>query len=461
MSEHQKSKSVFALPNTLAARLFGFASLVALLGIVTIALVVSNEYRRNAEARLNELLTANVFNLMGSIDVDDAGGLRGQPDLGDSRYMLFDSGWYWSVQKVGEPDNRITSVSLADRLIEVSSGVDFDETFQRTFEMQDGNLEMLAGLEAQVFLGEGNDLYSFRVTANKSFLNEEIAAFTQRLTIILSVFAFLIIAATYLVVIVGLKPLSRATKKLGDIRTGKADRISGSFPEEIQPLIDETNALISSNHLIVERARTQVGNLAHSLKTPLAIMQNELKGLPEAKGKLFEEQAGAMRKQVQFYLDRARISARSSTAIASTPVTPVLEKLGDVVAKLNRNKDVSIELDDVEGVHFTGEEPDLQEICGNLLENASKYAKFSLELSATYDDGRVMILVQDDGPGMSDEEIDKAVERGGRVDEGKTGWGLGLSIVRDLVEEYEGEFKLGTSELGGLLAEVALPAHKP
>lgn len=449
--------SVF--PNTLSARLFAFASLAAVVGIAIVALVISNEYRSNAEARLNDLLTANVFNLMGSVEVSETGRLQGQPDLGDARYRLFDSGWYWSVSKVGTPSTQISSPSLSDQSIEIPPNTAFDETFQREFEVSDHNGNMLAGLEAQVFLGEGNDLYSFRITANKSALNEEINSFVQRLALILSVFAFLIIASTYLVVRLGLKPLSRATQRLGDVRTGDATRISGNFPDEIQPLIDETNALIASNNLIVDRARTQVGNLAHSLKTPLAVMQNELVRLPDKSRTLFDEQMTAMRKQVQFYLDRARISARSTTSIASTPVFPVLQKLGDVVAKLNRNKDVSIELDAVSSVCFSGEEPDLQEIVGNLLENASKYAATGLELTATYENSVLTIWVEDDGPGMDEEQIQKAMQRGGRVDEAKTGWGLGLSIIHDLVEEYEGTFDLGRSNRGGLKAIVQLPAH--
>ncbi len=461
MPEEVSSKSGIAilLPNTLSARLFAFASLAAVVGVAIVALVISNEYRRNAEARLNDVLIANVFNLMGSVEVSDNGGLQGQPDLGDSRYRLFDSGWYWSVSKVGTPSIRLSSPSLSDQSINIPPNTAFDETFQRTFSLVDQNGETLAGLEAQVFLGEGNDLYSFRVTANKSALNDEIASFVQRLALILSVFAFLIIASTYLVVRLGLKPLSRATEKLGDVRSGDATRIEGKFPDEIQPLIDETNALIKSNNLIVERARTQVGNLAHSLKTPLAVMQNELVKLPAKSRDLYSEQVSAMRKQVQFYLDRARISARSTTSIASTPVFPVLEKLGDVVAKLNRNKDVSIELDAVSEVCFSGEEPDLQEIVGNLLENASKYAATSLELSAKYENSVLTIYVEDDGPGMDSKQIDKAMQRGGRVDEAKLGWGLGLSIIHDLVEEYAGSFNLSRSQLGGLKATVELPGH--
>ena len=446
-------------PNTLASRLFILSSLAAIIGVVVVALVISQDYRRNAEARLNDVLVANVFNLMGTFEVDKAGKLMGLPDLGDSRYNLFDSGYYWSVEKLGETGTRISSVSLADQKIIIPSIIQLDQTFQRSFEMEDKIGQMLQGLEAQVFLGEGDALYSFRITANKGSLNEEIANFSRRLATILSLFAFSIVIATYLLVRLGLKPISNAVETLGRVRKGEASRIDGEYPDEIQPLIEQTNALIESNNTIVERARTQVGNLAHSLKTPLAVMQNELPKLSKEKQLIFKEQVETMRSQVQVYLDRARISARSSTSIANTPLFPVLEKLSTVVSKLNPSTDIDSNFDD-EGLIFEGEEHDLQEIFGNLIENAAKYASSAMKVSAVFSGGKLKITVEDDGEGMSSQDIKKAEKRGGRVDEGKVGWGLGLSIVRDIVDEYDGSFNLSKSSMGGLKAVVVLPGRK-
>ncbi len=446
------------LPNTLASRLFILSSLAAIIGVLIVAFVISAEYRRNSEARLNEVLVANIFNLMGTFEVDKDGQLMGLPDLGDSRYNLFDSGYYWSVEKVGMASSRITSISLSDQAIKIPSTIELDQTFQRSFEMTDKVNQQLQGLEAQVFLGEGDELYSFRITASKSSLNEEISDFRRGLALILSIFAFSIVLATYLLVRLGLKPISKAVETLGKVRTGEATRIDGEYPDEIEPLITQTNALIESNNTIVERARTQVGNLAHSLKTPLAVMQNELPKLSKAKQPIFKEQLETMRTQVQVYLDRARISARSSTSIANTELFPVLEKLSSVVSKLNKSTDIDNDFDD-EGLVFEGEEHDLQEIFGNLIENAAKYAKSSMKISAGYVEGMLEIIVEDDGLGMSAEDIKKAEKRGGRVDEGKVGWGLGLSIVRDIVDEYDGSFKLSKSDMGGLKAAVLLPGR--
>lgn len=446
-------------PNTLAARLFLYSSLTAIAGVLVIAFVISADYRRTAEERLRELLVANIFNLMSTFDVNRDGKLIGMPELGDARYSLFDSGWYWSVHEVGNSDNRISSLSLVERRIEVPASAEFDASFQRMFENTDDVGQMLLGMETQVFLGEGDNLYSFRITANRSAINEEIAAFRNRLSLILAIFAFSIVLATYAAVKLGLKPINNAIKILADIRNGNASTIEGTYPDEIQPFITETNALIDSNRTIVERARTQVGNLAHSLKTPLAVMQNELPMIKGRRGQLFGEQLKTMRQQVQVYLDRARISARSATALARTPVVPVLEKLVEVIGKLSpdlvlefRHKGKGVPV-------FEGEEHDFQEIMGNLLENASKYASSKVLIELVADEAAITVRVDDDGPGMSAGDMEKARERGARVDEAQAGWGLGLSIIQDIVDEYDGSFDLDRSEMGGLQARVILPGH--
>jgi len=394
---------------------------------------------------------------MGSFNVDDEGQLMGFPELGDPRYSRFDSGWYWSVEQINNPAGRVSSKSLADQQITIPEDVPLDQTFQRTFEARDKTGQMLLGMEAQVFLGDSDDLYSFKVTANHNSLNDEINAFSQGLAIILSIFAFSIVLATYLMVRLGLRPVSKATQMLGEIRSGNAEKIEGQYPDEIQPLITETNALIESNDKIVERARTQVGNLAHSLKTPLAVMQNELQSKKSLSKDLFTEQTALIRQQVQVYLDRARISARSSTAISRTLLLDVLSKLIMVVEKLNRDTQIDSDFPKDETLVFFGEEHDLQEIFGNLIENAAKYSKMRVMITAKAVGSEILICVEDDGSGMSAEDIEKAKKRGGRIDEGKTGWGLGLSIVRDIVDEYSGELELGRSELGGLKATVLLP----
>ena len=448
------------VPHTLAARLFVYTSLAAIVGIIIVAFIISLEYRRNAELRVDDILTANLYNLMGNVEYTEDRGLIGAPNLGDSRYAIPGSGWYWQIEHSSKPKVRLTSGSLGDGTLPKIEDVKFDSSFQRLSQRTDAIGNVMRVAEAQVFLGEADDLFSFAVTVNTSVLDTEITAFTGRLAIILSVFAMLIVLATFLILRLGLRPLSDAVRQLTEIRLGNAQKIDGDFPEEIRPLIDETNALIVTNNKIVERARTQVGNLAHSLKTPLSVLRNEIGQLPEDKKKLFGEQTQSINKQVQLYLDRARISARSQTSISSSEIVPVIEKLGEVVSRLNPRIDVDVDVDLLSEVRFSGEEPDCQEIFGNLLENAAKYASTSIRVRAENHDETFSIFVEDDGNGMTADQIRQALKRGGRADEGKSGWGLGLSIVSDIIEEYSGTFMLSGSDMGGLKASVTLPCQK-
>jgi signal transduction histidine kinase len=449
-------------PGTLSRRLFLLTSLWAAVSIALVAFLLSEAYRQNAQRRFAELVTANLYNLMGSVEPGSDGRLSGTPDLGDPRFGSFRSGWYWVVQSVADPSNRLASASLAGGDVPEPQDVAFDDRFQRSWTYADPDGQFLTAVEARVFLGSGNEIYSFRVTGNQGEMAEEIGQFTRTMVLLLSVFGLGFVVASFVIVRIGLRPIEGATQRLGDIRDGKADRLEGDFPSEIRPLIDETNALIESNRSVIERARTQVGNLAHSLKTPLAVLINEAQSAPPALKRIILEQAGLMQHQVQAYLDRARISARHATVTSRTEVVPALDRLVRVMEKLNPA--ITIErLFERPDLVFSGETQDFEEIAGNLLENAARFARTRIVLSARRIDGAkrpmLRMSVEDDGPGMTPEQAKEALKRGTRLDETKPGSGLGLSIVNDIVKEYGGDLTLEGSDIGGLAAIVLLPAR--
>jgi signal transduction histidine kinase len=445
-------------PRTLAARLFLLTALWSVVAIAMIAFFVSQNYRATAERNLAERLTANLYNIMGTVSRDGDGKLTGLPDLRDARYQLFMSGYYWNVREVGKPANTLRSTSLAGGEIEIPNTTEFDASFQRRFAAVDDRGNTLIGIEAQAFLGEGDNLFSFVITADRSEVEQEVNAFVKWLLLMLAIFAVGFILASFLIVRIGLMPLRQATDRLADIREGKADKIDGSFPLEIQPLIDETNSLIRANNGIIERARTQVGNLAHSLKTPLAVLRNEALKARPAMREIIENQVSAMQGQVQIYLDRARIAARSGSVTSRTDGRPVLERLARAIGKLNPELDIAVDLGPG-GVIFAGEAQDLEEMVGNLLENAAKFANARIRLSATTDSSkRLTISIEDDGPGMTLDQAAEAMKRGMRLDETKPGSGLGLSIVKDIASEYGGNIRLERASLGGLAARLHLPA---
>jgi signal transduction histidine kinase len=263
-------------------------------------------------------------------------------------------------------------------------------------------------------------------------------------------------------IVLGLRPLDRARAELGKVRSGEANRLEGDFPPEIEPLANEINALIDNNKRVVDRARVQVGDLAHALKTPLAVIYNEAGGRKTPAMKTIADQAAIMRGQIDHYLQRARMAAQTGTVAYRTDVKPVLEKLVRVFTKLNPAKTFELDLKTLP-LLFAGEAQDLEEIIGNLLENAAKWSKHSVKLysgEATLNGGTQRMLtlsVEDDGPGISVEKHRDALQRGKRLDETKPGSGLGLSIVSELVREYHGELKLDQSKLGGLKVTVTLP----
>jgi signal transduction histidine kinase len=253
---------------------------------------------------------------------------------------------------------------------------------------------------------------------------------------------------------------------LAAIRSGDAARLEGALPAEIEPLQSELNALIQSNQDIVDRARTQVGNLAHALKTPLAVITNEAREDSGSLGQKVVEQAGLMRDQINLYLERARMAARVGVVGRATEVAPVVEPIVRALERINRDRNIGIDFDCAPGAKFQGEKQDLEEMAGNLLDNACKWARSRVRITiglagpveGRQGGRRLVVTVADDGPGLPADQRVKLGKRGLRLDETKPGSGLGLSIVTDLAGLYRGRLELGESELGGLEARLDLPA---
>jgi signal transduction histidine kinase len=262
----------------------------------------------------------------------------------------------------------------------------------------------------------------------------------------------------------GLRPLDRVRRGLADLRSGKQARFAGDLPAEIEPLVGELNALLESNQEIIDRARTQVGNLAHALKTPLSVVINEARASREPFAVKVAEQGEIMRKQVNHYLDRARIAAQVNVIGAITEVHPAVARLVRAMNRIHGDRGLNITCDGANPARFRGEQQDLEEIVGNLVDNACKWAKSRVTVSTGYvapagaAPGRLTVTIDDDGPGLTEAEMEEVTKRGRRLDESKPGSGLGLSIVTDLVGLYRGKFQLSRSALGGLRAEVTLPA---
>lgn len=449
------------VPRSLTIRVIAFSTVWAVLALIAIATVITTLYRQASENGFNSLLSAHLFNLIGSVGVSADGSLTGRPDLGDLRFSQPGSGWYWSVEPVaGDLAGELRSPSMTAPIASPPvADVPFDSGFQRNYSTRGLGNEAIAVLESEFVLDSDNRVARFRVMGNLSELEEQIGAFQRRLYTYLSIFGAGMIAINAFAILLGLRPLQRVRAALALVREGTAQKLDGSFPAEIEPLANETNALIENNRRIVERSRTQVGNLAHSLKTPLAVLANEGRLIGGDKGRLIVDQASAMQKQLEHYLQRARIAAQRDSVVYRTPIAPALARMVRVVGKLNPAAGIELDLPQDE-ILFAGEREDFEEIVGNLLENAAKWAKGRIRVSAVptghAGDLAFRLAIEDDGPGIPEDKAREALKRGRRLDETKPGTGLGLAIVADLVAEYGGRLGLDRSELGGLRAVVEL-----
>ncbi|MBC2774418.1 histidine kinase [Rhizobium sp. AQ_MP] len=454
---------------SLTARVLLLATLWSALGLVTIAVAISALYRQGVERGFNNLLRAQLYNVVNSVSIGDGDSLTGSPALGDLRFSQPSTGWYWLVEPLGNfatAPLASASLGVANLAVPDVEITPFDQNYERYYEMVDDVGNHIRVAETEVVLDDQGRAARFRVSGNLQVIEEEIAFFTSRLYAALAVVGIGGLIVNGLAILYGLKPLDRARRALERIRRGEAERIEGDFPSEVQPLANEINALIDSNRRIVERARMQVGNLAHSLKTPIAVLLNEARTLDKTHAEVIATQAEAMQAQVASYLNRARIAAQRDSVLARTEAMPVMERLARVMRKLNG--EIAFELDIAPDLTFAMEQQDVEEVVGNLLENASRFARTKVVTRATmatrdYDvtDGRrgwIEVVVEDDGPGLAPEQIGEALKRGRRLDESKPGTGLGLSIVKEISGEYQGSFGLSRAGIGGLRAQLILPA---
>jgi signal transduction histidine kinase len=450
-------------PNSLAFRLFASAAVWTLIVVPVAVVLLLSLYRhaveRNFDARLNVYLTS----LIASTTADPAGAPKEPANLGDPVFTIPFSGWYWQIEALGAGRPAFVSDSLLDQQLALpsKSGVSPDNTLTRRAYEAGPDQQRLRVVEREIRpAGPASAPYSYAVAGDAAEIDRDLGEFRTMLITALAVLGLGLVLATLFQVRYGLAPLRAIRHDLASIRSGDAEQLEGEIPDEIRPLQQELNALIQSNKEIVDRARTHVGNLAHALKTPLSVITNEAreKDGPLA-GKVIE-QAEIMRTQITHHLDRAQVAARSGAIGDTTDVGAVLKALKRALDRIYDERGIELEVSASPGLKFQGEKQDFEEMVGNLLDNACKWARSRVALSAERNGSgpNFTVLVDDDGPGLTGDERHRAVKRGQRLDETKPGSGLGLSIVANLAHLYKGRFELEPSPEGGLRARLELPA---
>jgi signal transduction histidine kinase len=453
--------------NSLAFRLFLWATGWTVVILIVTGIVLSSLYRQAVERAFDRRLDVYLRTLVADVASPEEGNDKFPQSIGEPLFELPLSGWYWQVTRLDTPKPELhSSRSLWDsnlpRLPNSKDASALSAGYQKGYAQgpEDVRLRLV---ERNIDLGD-DGRYLIEVAGNASEIDEEMISFDRVIGATFAVLAGALLLTTALQVRFGLFPLKRISESLAAIRSGRAERLQGEFPVEIASLARETNALLDANREIVERARTHVGNLAHALKTPLSVIFNEAAargGDPLAKKVL--EQTEIMRDQVARQLERARLAARFTVVGTLIDVPPIVTALARTMEKLHRERDIAIAIDAPEHSYFRGEGQDLEQMVGNLVDNACKWAQSRVaievvaERPAGEDKPRVRIIVDDDGPGLSPSEREQVALRGQRLDESKPGSGLGLSIVVELAGLYDGVLSLGTAPIGGLRAELALP----
>ncbi len=441
--------------NSLALRLVLGAGLWSVAALAAGGLLLSALFRDYVERSFDRHLAVYQETLIGGAFVYPE-GVRLSRTLEDPRFSQPYSGWYWQIDD--RDGTVLSSRSLWDETLKAGDGIGSAPVRYRT----DGPLNQQLRVAARwIELPGGEAPYLFLVAGDASEIETEVDSFNTTLFWSLGGLGLVLVLAVLIQVIYGLLPLRRVQRQLARIRAGEAEHLSGDFPTEIEQLADELNGLLDHNAEVIERARTHVGNLAHALKTPLAVLANE--AASEAADPLAEQvrrQTDLMRRHVDHYLVRARAAGAGRVLGVRTEVAPVVDDLRRTLLKIYASREIAIEATVAPHAAFRGERQDLEEILGNLMDNACKWAHRQVAVASRLDGNRLEIVVDDDGRGLTPEEQEAVLPRGSRLDESVPGSGLGLSIVKDISGLYGGEVTLDRSPAGGLRAVVRLPAAR-
>lgn len=405
-------------------------------------------------ASFDEQLANNLNAMINAAELDEVGDVRLLRPLGDQRFAEPYSGLYWQVSGGGHAP--FPSRSLWDRQLTLPPG-NQDCRTPCKFESTQFPSETLRVIARSVRLPGAAQPFLFQVAQSSRDLDRQKARTRTIVGWSLGVLGIGLIVMVGLQSIYGLAPLRRVSKAIAAIRSGEARRVEAQFPVEVEPLVAEINELLAHGEAQSEAARRHAGNLAHALKTPMSVLIGEARGRDDPLAHTIEAQVQVMRRHVDHQLARARAAGRRAASTARTPVWPSLEAIARTVGRIHQGK-VLIDLAGDREASFRGEQQDLEEMLGNLIDNAALHGGGRVFITVEADADQVLVLVEDDGKGIAPDQRSRLFERGERLDTDKPGTGLGLAIVKDVAELYGGSVALDSSEdLGGLLVTLTLP----
>ncbi|MBO9698271.1 MAG: HAMP domain-containing histidine kinase [Sphingopyxis sp.] len=410
--------------------------------------VLTGAITRNFDSSLEYVLIA----MIRSSEIGPDGEVRLVEPLGDQRFLEPYSGLYWQISGGGQEPYR--SRSLWERTLKAPTPHVDNQI--HTYDSNQFPDEELRILERNVILPGSKTNWRYQIAQSREALDAQVGAVRQTLIPSLALLGLGLIILAALQTFYGLWPLRHIRRAIAAMRGGQNRRVDAPLPLEVQPMVDELNALLAHNEKQAEEARLHAGNLAHALKTPLTVLVNSATSSDSELAETVRREAATMQRQVDHHLARARAVGRRGAAQARAVVWDSVGSVSRAVAALY--PDARLDAAGDKQLVVRVERQDLDELVGNLLENAAKYGGGSVFVTVQRDGTMAEILVEDDGPGISPDDRVRVIDRGVRLDSGKPGTGLGLAIVRDVAEIYGGSVTLEESEdLGGLLVRLRLP----
>lgn len=445
--------------SSLRLRLLVSATLGIVIALAITGFIIVSAFDSHVRGRLVKELDDHLLQIASLLKPEPDGRASLQGELSDPQFRRPQSGLYWQVSENGAPVLR--SRSLWDEQIPVADEGISQAPQVRKLRGPKGKWLIVVERAMVLPAPEGERRFVVAVACEQCAVNEARKNFVKVVAPSLAILAALLVLASWAQVRMGLAPLGALRRQLEILRSGRSDRLSGPFPRELEGLVGDLNALMEAQGQAVERARVHAGKLAHGLKTPLAVLSTEARALRErgetGAADSLDREIGLMNAHVSRALAAARAVGPRRPVAARTFVKPLLTRVVGVMKKLPRGDELSWEIEVApENLEFFVDQRDMEELAGNLLDNARKWARSRVRASARREGGKLVFAVDDDGPGVPADRIDDVMTRGARLDEETPGTGIGLGVVADLAQLHRGDFLIGKSEFGGLRAELLL-----
>ena len=434
---------------SLNRRMILSASLVLAVFMVVTTLALDQAFFESARSARQERLLGQLYLLIAAAEVDERGQLTLPETLSESRFSLPGSGLYAVVSGQDGIVLWRSSSALNVRMPFQTQLAPGEKVFVETPNY------FVQSLGVKWAVGQAH--YIFSVGENRAEFNAQIRHYRQSLWTWLTALAALLLLAQAAVLRWGLRPLRNVTAELNAIEAGQQENLQGTYPKEIQRLTDNLNSLLRHEREQRKRYRNALGDLAHSLKTPLAVMRAALSNEPAQLSATVEEQVVRMDTIVNYQLQRASTAGMRELVATQVPLFSLAEKLVSALNKVYRDKSVQVDIAIDRTLCLVGDESDWMELLGNVLENAFKWCRTAIRFSASVQDGKLVLVIEDDGLGLESSQLNTILQRGARADEAVPGHGIGLAVVHDIVEAYQGHIALGRSRLGGAAITLTFP----